>query len=140
MSSVSAMNPTKMFISTTKELMNDLIEAFPERKNKIRSKLLMLESVEKTSGKTIIEKYIKYVFPHLDKVIKKDDTFITSDECCPPLLKDLEVSQWWLVSGPEIKYTIWKYIHLLNLLSIKVFPQPPEIQKVIETVWNSNYC
>ena len=139
MSSLPA-NPTKMFISTVKELMSDLMEAFPDRKHKIKAKYMMLESVEKSSGKSIIAKYIKYVFPHLDKVIRKDDIFLTSDEFTPPLLSDLEISTWWGGASQDIKDTTWKYIHLLNFLATKVHPQSPEVNTVIETVWSKNYC
>ena len=139
MSSLPA-NHTKMFISTVKELMSDLMEAFPDRKHKIKAKYMMLESVEKSSGKSIIAKYIKYVFPQLDKVIRKDERILTSDEFSPPLLSDLEISQWWGGASPDIKNTTWKYIHLLNYLAIKVHPQSDEINTVVETVWTSNYC
>jgi len=139
MSTITSSNPTKMFISTTKELMNDLIEAFPDMKTKIKSKLLMLESVEKSSGKILVGKYIKYVFPHLEKVIKKDDTLLTTD-VCPPILKDLDISVWWPLATNDVKDTVWKYIHLLCLLSCKIHPQDANVENIIQTVWSNNYC
>lgn len=137
----SVQNPVKMFISTVKEFMEDMIELFPEKKNKIKSKKLLLETMEGAAGKTIVQKYVKYVFPHLDKIIKKESDFIVNKDNCPPILADMDIPELWGRSTEQTKEMIWKYVYLLNCLAAGIVEDVPvEIKQAIQLSWQTQYC
>tara|TARA_B100000927_G_scaffold243566_1_gene205635 strand:- start:11 stop:427 length:417 start_codon:yes stop_codon:yes gene_type:complete len=136
----SAQNPVKMFISTIKEFMDDMVEIFPEKKGKIKSKKLMLETMEGAAGKTIVHKYVKYVFPHLDKVIKKDHRFIVDPNNCPPILMDMDIHLLWDQAIPQTQEMVWKYVYLLNVLASGIVDSPPEIKHAVQLAWQNSYC
>jgi hypothetical protein len=128
-------------MTTTVKAFNDLMDqfltelnlTFPENKAIIKFQA-SFEVVRAASPSKVLDEYMKAIKPFKNKIMHKDDTFITDDSKQIPALADIDLSSMWTDCSETTRGAIWQYLHTLLVFGTTIKTFPPDTMSMIETM------
>ena len=96
---------------------NDLMVAFPERKNEIfdtSENILKIEQIENIDDHEIIKSFFDDIYRNNSKITKKQEKLFENFT----LFHKINMKELWDISTPQNKEAIWKYLQSFAIISI----------------------
>lgn len=121
------MSAKSLFLKQTESLIEYLMKELPNDKN-----ILMFNEkyylVKKINSAKIINAFIKFVLPHKNQIIMRNEKFfmegggqekLQSDKYKEQYQYSLDLKEKWGTLSKETKEIIWKYFKILTILAEK---------------------
>lgn len=128
MSTISAFN------DMMDQFVTELVTTFPDEKS-FKKYQLALSMARKANPRSILNQFMESVTPYSQKLMAKDETFITEDAKNIEAISDLSIGKIWTPDLSEnTKNAIWQYLQTLYLLGTTISFLPQETLSMIEAV------
>tara|TARA_R110002074_G_scaffold146791_4_gene296870 strand:- start:2675 stop:3529 length:855 start_codon:yes stop_codon:yes gene_type:complete len=96
---------------------NDLMVAFPEKKNEILNiseNILNIEQITNIEDHEIVKVFLNDIYKNHSKITKKEDKLFENFI----LFNKINMKELWNVATPQNKEVIWKYLQSFAIISI----------------------
>lgn len=127
------MTTVKAFNEMMDQFLTELNLTFPENKAVIKFQA-SFEVVRAATPSKVLDEFMKAVKPYRNKIMQKDDDFITDDSKNIPALADIDLASMWSVSTDTTKTAIWQYLHTLLVFGTTIKTFPPDTMTMIENM------
>ena len=127
MASVSAFN------DMLSQFLVELHKTFPDETG-IKKMITSFEVIKTTNPRLVVDKFMKSVTPHADKISDKDEEFILREIENIDFLKDLNIKSYWSRMSPNTKAATWQYLQTLYMLGTTITAIPAETLSLIESI------
>lgn len=122
------------FNDMMEQFCNELITTFPDVKT-FKKYLLTIQMARKANPRSILNTYMESLTPYSQKLMSKDETFITEDSKNIEVINDLNIASIWTPDlSDNTKTAIWQYLQTLYLLGTTISFLPPDTLTMIESV------
>jgi hypothetical protein len=123
----------KAFNDMMDQFLTELNLTFPKNKSVIKFQA-SFEVVRTATPNKVLDAYMKAIKPYRNKIMRKDDTFITEDSSNIPALADINLASLWGECSDNTKDAIWQYLHTLMVFGTTIKTFPPETMNMIESM------
>lgn len=128
MSTISAFN------DMMEQFVTELVSTFPNETS-FKKYQLTLQVARKANPRSILTTFMESVSPYSQKLMEKDETFMTEDAKNIELINDLKITNIWTPDLSEnTKNAIWQYLQTLYLLGTTISFLPQDTLSMIEAV------
>jgi hypothetical protein len=128
-------------MTTTVNAFNDMMEqfltelnlTFPNNKAVIKFQA-SFELVRAATPSKVLDEFMKAVKPYRNKIMQKDEEFITADSVHIQALNDIDIASMWVKSSDVTKDAIWQYLQTLVIFGTTIKTFPAETMNMIESM------
>ena len=114
------MSTISAFIDMLEQFITELIETFPDEKS-FKKYQLTIQIARKANPRSVLNTFMESVTPYSQKLMEKDETFITEDAVNIEVINELNIKSIWTPDMSEnTKSAIWQYLQTLYLLGTTI--------------------
>jgi hypothetical protein len=128
------MSTISAFIDMLEQFINELIETFPDEKS-FKKYQLTVQIARKANPRSVLTTFMESVTPYSQKLMEKDEAFMTEDSVNIEVINDLNIKAIWTPDLSEnTKSAIWQYLQTLYLLGTTISFLPQDTLAMLEAV------
>jgi len=128
-------------MATTVKAFNDMMEQFLTELNltfpdniAVLKFQASFDIVKAATPSKVLDEFMKAVKPYRNKIMQKDEEFITADSVHIQALNDIDIASMWVKSSDVTKDAIWQYLQTLVIFGTTIKTFPAETMNMIESM------